>query len=293
MWRGPVDTLRRKVMQRGPVADTPADGAQDFPLALARAAQDLARLPLAVQGVQQRGATLGEFVDMIPEHAMIALLDRDGGAGSAVLVLDPTLMAGLIESFTTGRPGTSAVQPRRTTRTDAAILAPFIDAALDGAGHGDGWRYAAHLPEARPLGLLLDEGDYTLWQADLRLGSGERSGSLFLLRPAHPPAPALPSPEAPETADHISARLGEVEARMDAVLARSAMTVTQIMALAPGDILPLGGATLDSIRLTGVDGRMIGEGKLGQLRGMRALRLTQDVQPAQTDDDEPFARAAG
>lgn len=292
MWRRPLDTLRRKVMQRGPVAEDPARGAQVLPLALARAAQDLGRLPLVVQGAQQRAATLAEFVEMIPEHAMIALLDRDGGAGSAVLVLDPSLMAGLIEAFTTGKPGTSPVQPRRATRTDAAILAPFIDASLDGAGQGEGWRYAAHLPEARPLGLLLDEGNYTLWRAELRLGAGERSGDLYLLRPAHTPAPALPAPEEPESADDLSARLGEVEARMDAVLARSAMTLTQIMALVPGDILPLGGATLESIRLTGVDGRCIGEGKLGQLRGMRALRLTQDIQPAQ-DDTEPFSRAVG
>lgn len=293
MWRGPVDTLRRKVMRHAPAAETPADGAQVFPLALARAAQDLARLPLTVQDVHQRAATLAEFVDMIPEHSMIALLDRDGGAGAAVLVLDPPLMTGLIEAFTTGKPGTSAVQPRRTTRTDAAILAPFLDASLDGAGQGEGWRYAAHLPEARPLGLLLDEGDYTLWRAELRLGTGERSGVLYLLRPAHPPAPALPAPELPETTDDPVTRLGEVEARMDAVLARSAMTLTQIMALAPGDILPLGGATLDSIRLTGVDGRAIGEGKLGQLRGMRALRLTDGIQAGQTEDDAPFTRAAG
>lgn len=290
-----MDTLRRMVMTRGPAADATADGTQDLSLALARAAQDLARLPLAVQGVQQRTATLAEFVEMIPEHALIALLDRESGSGSGVLVLGPSLMIGLIEAATTGKPGTTAIQPRRPTRTDAAIIAPFIDTALDGSGRGDGWRYAAYLPEARPLGLLLDEGDYTLWQAELRLGAGERTGEMFFLRPAQAPAPALPPPDAPDAAEDMAARLGDVEARLDAVLARSAMTLTQIMALAPGDILPLGGATLESVRLTGVDGRMIGEGRLGQLRGMRALRLTQDIPPAlgAEEEEDPFARAAG
>ena len=285
-----MDTLRRKVTNRATVADQPADGGQGLALALARAAQDLMRLPLTLHGIEQRATTLAEFVDLIPEHAMIALLDRDGAAGSAVAVLAPSLMIGLIEASTTGKPGTTAFQPRRPTRTDAAIIAPFIDSALDSAGQGDDWRYAAHLPEARPLGLLLEEGDYTLWRAELRLGAGERAGDFLLLRPALRPVVALPEPSLADVADSLPARLAEAEARLDAVLAQTKMSVTQIMALSPGVVLPLGGAAIDSIRLIGVDGRTIGEGRLGQMRGMRALRLTQDRQTEPADaGEDPFS----
>lgn len=287
-----VDILRRKVGRRDAPVAPPADGALALSLALARAAQDQARLPFVVDGALLRPTTLAEVVEIIPEQALIALLDRADGAGSAVFVMSQPVMAGLIEAITTGLLGSAPAAPRRPTRTDAAILARFMDAALAGSGAlAEGWRYAAHLAEARPLGLLLEEGDYTLWQGEARLGTGGRGGPIWLVLPARPAEPAAPpQAEGDDFAQDLSTRIGEAEARLDAVLARTALTLSQIMALMPGDMLPLGTATLDSVRLTGVDGRVIGEGRLGQMRGMRALRLSQDLRG---DGADPPARIAG
>ena len=53
------------------------------------------------------------------------------------------------------------------------------------------------------------------------------------------------------------------------------------MALQAGDLVPLSRAQLDRVTLEGVDGRPLGLGRLGQNRGMRALRLAEaeDLRP--------------
>jgi len=44
--------------------------------------------------------------------------------------------------------------------------------------------------------------------------------------------------------------------------------------------VPLPRAALDQIRLEGIGGRRLGAGKLGQNRGMRAVRLTAEAAAA-------------
>lgn len=69
---------------------------------------------------------------------------------------------------------------------------------------------------------------------------------------------------------------------------RLSMPLSKVVGLAVGDILPLNVASLDKVSVEGLDGRRLAEGKLGQNRGMRALRLTvvaagsaQSAQPSQ------------
>jgi flagellar motor switch protein FliM len=64
------------------------------------------------------------------------------------------------------------------------------------------------------------------------------------------------------------------------------------MGLAAGDLVPLPMAALDRIGFEGLDGRRLAEGKLGQNRGMRAVRLSA---PAVADmpDNVIAMRAVG
>ena len=49
--------------------------------------------------------------------------------------------------------------------------------------------------------------------------------------------------------------------------------MSRVMALKVGEVLALPRASVDHVRLEDAGGALIGEGKLGQLRGDRALRL--------------------
>ena len=61
---------------------------------------------------------------------------------------------------------------------------------------------------------------------------------------------------------------------MEAELSRLSLPLARLMALEVGEVLPLGEATVARLVLRGVDGRALAEGRLGQMRGMRAVWLT-------------------
>jgi flagellar motor switch protein FliM len=207
----------------------------------------------------------------------------------------------VIERQTLGRVSSLPPELRRPTRTDAAMVAGLIDAglaALDTALQleedrvwAGGFRYASHLSDARPLALILEDAPYRVLRAEVALGAGEKRGTVLLARPAAgrgtPPPPQAQTARARE-AVVFTAALGEqvmaASSVLDAVLARITLPLAQVMALGPGEVLRLGSAALDRIDFDGIDGVRLGGGRLGQNRGMRAVRLAET---------EPVARAAG
>jgi flagellar motor switch protein FliM len=180
---------------------------------------------------------------------------------------------------------------RKPTRTDASMVADMIDRALQELEAGlesdpdliwaGGFRYASFLDDPRPLGLLLEEEYYRVLQAELRLGNGARSGPVMLALPAEgrgrTPKPAPTATPAPVAAALFSKALNDqvmrTEADLAAVLHRFTVPLSYVMALQEGDLVPLSSAALDRIVLEGLDGRPLATGRLGQNRGMRAVRL--------------------
>lgn len=99
--------------------------------------------------------------------------------------------------------------------------------------------------------------------------------------PAEPPAMAA-GPELEEShlrteAARFSRDFAEqilhAEGELSAVLARIALPLAQLMALEVDRVLPLTGAAIDRISLEDVAGRRLWDGRLGQNRGLRAVRL--------------------
>ena len=66
------------------------------------------------------------------------------------------------------------------------------------------------------------------------------------------------------------------------MLTRISLPLAAIMRLEVGEVLPLSHAGLDRISLEGIDGRRVGEGTLGQNRGLRAIRLTPAARSAKS-----------
>lgn len=276
----------------GPGAD------RGWRLALARAARDRLALALEVRALTLARVDLAEVLEAPPDRALIALLEGPGD-GIGMLALSPEVLQSMVEAQTIGRVAATPPPPRRPTRTDAAMVAGVIDAALADleaslAQEADliwagGWRYAGFLEDPRPLGLMLEDAPLRLIRAEVDLGQGARRGSVHLALPAEgrgalPPAgPPRPEDEAhghAAFAQGLAAQLAEAEARLDAVLARLRLPLSRVVALQPGEVLVLPAARIDQISLTGLDGRLLAEGKLGQNRGMRALRLGNPVAAA-------------
>ena len=293
-----MTVIRRKIQAgRGAAeADTAGSAASVWSVALARAARGRMGLDLAVSGMADTRASVAEVLDLQPDRALIAVLEGPGES-LGVLSLSPDILAGLIERQTLGRVTDIAPLPRRPTRTDAAMVGGLVDAALEGLDAGlatlsdrvwaSGFRYASFLEDARPLGLMLEDVGYRVLRAEVALEGGTKTGPVLLVLPAEgrlaPPEPA------PQSADKAAALVFQAavaeqvrasDAVLDAVIARVTLPLSLAMALGVGEVIRLGSAALDRIDLEGIDGVRMAGGRLGQNRGMRALRLNEEAMPA-------------
>ena len=284
--------LRRKIALRkadrgygGPGAD------RGWRLALALAARDRLALAVDVAELALSQVSLGELLERPPERALIALLQGPGD-GMGLIALAPEVLAAMIEVQTLGRVAATPVPPRRPTRTDAAMVAEVLDAALAGlevvlAEEADliwagGFRYGSFLDDPRPLGLLLEDIPYRLLRAEVVLGDGARRGQVLLALPAEgrgsgprrdAEEEAVAAQAGPAFATALAEQVGAADCVLDAVLARLSLPIARVLELSVGDVLALPRASIDRLGLVGLDGHTVSEGRLGQSRGMRAVRL--------------------
>ncbi|MDP3195755.1 FliM/FliN family flagellar motor switch protein [Tabrizicola sp.] len=316
-----TDVIRRKIDRARPTQAEGAPGAdRGWRLALARAARDAMGLDLEFRSLAIARQSLAEILEQAPDLALIALLDGPRG-GLGVIMLAPTVTASFIEKQTLGRLGQQSPPPRRASRIDAAMVAGVIDRALVGldetlAEEADfswagGFRYSSYLEDARPLGLLLEEDAYRVLSAEVALGMEGRTGRVLLVLPAigRGEVPQIAEDEVDAEAPHftsaLSAQVMQADCRLDAVIGRLTLPLRQIMTLQAGETLLLPRAALDSISLETIEGRHVAGARLGQHRGMRALKLNEAVSkqragapisagPATTADPPPAElRAAG
>ena len=316
-----TDVIRRKIDRARPTQAEGAPGAdRGWRLALARAARDAMGLDLEFRSLTIFRQSLAEILEQVPDRALLALLDGPRG-GLGVIMLAPSVTATLIEKQTLGKLATQASAPRKASRIDAAMVAGVIDRALAGldetlAEEADlswagGFRYASYLEDARPLGLMLEEEAYRVLSAEVGLGGGGREGRVILVLPAvgkgESPAqmPDMAEVEAPQFTAALSAQVMQADCRLDAVIGRLTLPLRQIMALQIGEVLQLPSAAVDSVSIETVEGRRLAGARLGQNRGMRALKLTealavrpaapmaQRAAPAAVPEPPPELRAAG
>ena len=305
--RRKLAALRADLAEGGPGAD------RGWRVALARAARDHLKLPLEVSSLSLGRAGLAEVLELPAERSLLAVLEGPAG-GVGLLAVAPAVLQGMIEMLTMGRVAAAgADSPRKPTRTDAAMVAPWIDAALGDletalAQEADivwagGWRYASYLDDPRPLGLMLEDTAYRVLRAEVDLSRGARQGNLLLILPAEGrgrlPAHVTATPQADDGllqrafSDALAEEVQSAECQLTAVLARVALPLSRIADLASGDLMPLPLAALDRISLEGVDGRRLAEGKLGQNRGMRAIKLTALMEGPDKMPMQPASVTAG
>ena len=257
------------------------------------------KLPLDVTSLSLERRSLAELLELPPERSLICVLEGPRQT-MGLWVACPAVLAALIEVQTLGRVSGAPAVPRKPTRTDAAMVAGLVDSTLQMFETGlaedpdlvwaGSFRYASFLDDPRPLGLLLEDEPYRVLRTQVSLAGGAKSGMILLALPAEgrgtasvSAATATATTEAelaPSFAELLADRLQGADSQMEAVLARLTLPISAMLALQPDEVLPLPLAALDRITLEGIDGRRLAMGKLGQNRGMRAVRLTPEVTEA-------------
>jgi len=254
-------------------------------LSLEKCGDRLFHLALTVATLEQRRLTHAAVKGEVEGDALILLLDGQGGARGAAL-LDLPFAQSLVEVQTMGRVRPGPAPDRPLTGTDAAIAAPLVDAMLTGfdeklaeavAGHRPlGFRFGDRVADARGLLLALEAADFELFRLTVDIGGGARTGLLSLILPAD--VLARPDPgtgEAGEGADFDLGQLAmQVPVTLDAVLDRVQLSLAEVCALKPGMTLPVSTAAIGRTELVAASGHVAAQARLGQMNGMRAVRLS-------------------
>lgn len=248
--------------------------------ALARAAQDLCDLPLAVLAARQNSGPPEDLPELLSDKHLLVVLDGPDGRVGAV-TMDAALVTALIQKQTIGQLMGKPPAERIYTPTDAAMSAEFLEAAfakvvelleeLPDRRLFEGYRFGAQVEDVRNLVLGLEGETYRVISLNLDIAVGTTQGQIIFVLPE--PAPE----QSAETGAGASLgnSMGSMRAELSAVLCKMKLPLSEFSGLSVGDMLPLDQAYLYETDLVAVSGQVISQGRLGQLNGARAVRLNE------------------
>jgi flagellar motor switch protein FliM len=262
-------------------------------LAVEKAADEDFSIALRVGAIGRSLEDHGSLLEMIADGGLLLLLDGPSGA-LGLMTVDTATLTSLIEIQTTGKITSRPVQSRAVTRTDAVLVAPLVDGILRRTAqhlgdHPDshwtrGFRFGAMIEDRRSLGLALLAPDYHVLQIPLEIGQGARTGELVLALPVpERPAEQMAKVEQVKVSPEFQARVMDAPARLQAILCRLSLPLSQMGQLSTGTLLPLPPDVLRDISLE-AGGRAVAKAQLGKLHGMRALRVKMPGQSSRGQD---------
>ncbi|MFK7745103.1 MAG: FliM/FliN family flagellar motor C-terminal domain-containing protein [Roseobacter sp.] len=257
---------------------------------IAKVADEVFDLALAVIGVAQEKCTNDNLGDKIDEQTLMLLLDGpSGGIGAAMM--DASLVTALVQQQTTGRVGAAGMSERRMTATDAALCAPVLDAIFTRAHNLletdkekeilNRYKFGSRAENKRLFQLALEEPEYNLIKLTIDVAGGTCQSMLTLILPVPAPQPEVKVSETGEEvraqAPTLAAATMALKVDLSAQLCRFHLPLSRMSNLQPGEIITLPTEVFDSVELTSIDGRIVAKGALGQVDGRRALMLSSGV----------------
>lgn len=265
-------------------------------LALARTAKELYDLQLAVIGAKQVRCEQEGAGAFLADDRLLVLLDGADGMAGAVS-MDGACVGALIQQQTMGRVTGTAMSERAFTGTDAAMAEPLIEAVLSRASELadapedqrclSGYRFGARVEDVRSLLLALEADRYRVFDLTIDVAEGAMQGSICLLLPDLPMDPAKSAGRGAQNepaGPNLDQAFGVMRAELTASICRLRIPLTQLASMQPGDVLPLVRERLEETELVTINGQSVAAGRLGQINGLRAVRLNETTMPPDFGD---------
>ncbi len=262
------------------VPDTPA---RTMRLAMARAAEGALGLKLSVTAVADDAGALDAVAGRFAAD-LLHLELRRAGRPVGYAVIDGEFRAAVVEMQTTGRLAPRPSTPRAVTSADAALCAPLVTALMTDLRQPDrpgdfgpwveGLTPGGRIAGPREVRMALDDGNFRILEFGVDLGVEGRTGQLSLVLPDRArPALGLAPPAAVDWGRAFERAVRAAPADLTAVLHRVRLPLRDVAGFAPGTVLPLHGVSVGSLVLEGPGRRVIGYGRLGQVSGLRAVKV--------------------
>lgn len=286
------------VRQAPLTTDVPLTSTRALRVAMTRAADKALGLSLSVTSVGEETLQLEAVIEALPNDYLYAGLLRMGEV-TGFIGLDAQMRAAVIEMQTIGSLSKSPQTERSPTTTDMVLATPVCEMLLKllpetTAGSDlDGWVDDVSLGDSfdslRSVGLALEDADYRLMRLTIDLAAGERLGEIILALPNNTSQPIIQEKDLGDSGWDVKMNraVTNAPATLDAILCRTKLSIGQVNTLQVGDVLPLYGATVSSVRLFAPEGVEVGSARLGQSGGLRAVRLEAPVAAVMRDIPPP------
>lgn len=260
-------------------------------LALARAADEAVGLAMSVIGATQARRELDELGRAVAEERLYLLLSGPG-EGLGAICLDRACLTAIVQQQTLGQVIGQVGPERAFTGTDAALAAPIVDALMPRAAElaelaADracltGYAYCSWAESRRAMLLLLDCDTYRVFDLTVEIAGGRAQGQMTLVLPDRPGAVEDKDTAKSAAGPSMDDTFGAVRAELNAVVSRIRLPLSSFAAMQPGDVLPLETPKLDRTEMLTIEGRPVAYARLGQCRGMRAVRLNEKMPAAES-----------
>ena len=235
-----------------------------------------------ITGFETLGPT--EFVARLPGPAIHWPL-RIADIGVGLLMIDSLMINGLVE-LATGAPDKLVFRDkRRPTEIDAALSLPFCKDFLA--------TFAAELAQQRDLPqlpdvefddpetdpprveLCLEKGAYDVIFGNVSLQEGLRGGAMVLALPGKFRRPSEGSSAVTGWARALEQNILAAPLCLRADIDRLSLTISSLLDLKPGDILPISPESLSAVTLCAGNGTILLRGQLGQKGAHKAVAVTE------------------
>lgn len=257
--------------------------------ALSRSADVLWDLALVAQSVDIDVLDQDGVVDALTAGDLLVVLDGpDSVLGLATI--DREVLTALVEVQTIQQVTQVPVDDRPLTATDAAMAAPFMDDVLKRFAANlednplraglEGFRFGAMIEDKRAAANLLNAPAYQGFRTSVDLALGRRKGRIGFFLPQQTAASSQPAQSEPGRYEQAMKFL---PVAIEATLARIALPLGTVESLKPGDLLPLSPSVIDNVELRAGRSPVVAKGRIGQMNGMRAVRLNWPQIPANKD----------
>ncbi len=283
-----LSILRRKTGATAPAGSVVSDGTMSpervLRLALEKAADQAVGLAISVTGVTVAVVGLDDLIDALDPDDMLVGVDGPVGPAGLIAADAQTVMA-IVERQTMGRLVAMVPSARRLTGTDLALTQPVLAAFLGGlpaaatggdlAGWADGYGIAARVLAPRAAGMMLADGTFRLVRFGIDFAVAGRVGTLTLALPSQRgiKVPTVADTGPGSWAQQLRKAVMAAPAELVAVLHRLRLPLRAIEEFSVGQVIPLDGTTVGSVRLEGSDGATLVQARLGQAAGLRAVRI--------------------
>lgn len=251
------------------------------------------RATVRVEDARAEQRTYQEFVREASDPAILAAFSAEPLLGSALLEVEPAIAFPMIDRLL-GGPGAAHGPLRPVTEIELGVIHRVLQAVLD--TWRDAWSHISALRprilgvETNPLFTQLVAPTEIVLAVTLVCGLGRQEGRIRLCFPYAMIEPLLQrlasrqwaatASEAPGSReDQLRSGLAAVLVPVSVEIGRLRLPLRRILALRPGDLLPLGVPAGAPAQLQ-VQGRPKFTGRLGRQGGRLALQVTAQTSGA-------------